>query len=177
MIEGLNEHQKMMQMRGRPKILLATGYGEAVALFEKHKMQLLGVISDVDQYQNEKRKRGNFMDLFRLVREYDANIPIIIHSSGTDNEQLVPEYGNAFIDSNSVSLAGELEGLLKKNFSFGDFVFTDPESGAEIARISDLQTFQRKLFEIPCRVSSDLHEWRNDCPAVSTRDSAKFYQG
>jgi hypothetical protein len=149
MIEGLNEHQKMMQMRGRPKVILATGYEEAVALFEKHKMQLLGVISDVDQYQNEKRKRGTFMDLFRLVREYDANIPIIIHSSGTDNEKLVPEYGNAFIDSNAVTLAGDLERLLKKNFSFGDFVFTDPDSGAEIARISDLQTFQRKLFEIP----------------------------
>ncbi len=29
--------------------------------------------------------------------------------------------------------------------------------------------------EIPCRVSSDLHEWRNDLGAVSTRDSAKLH--
>lgn len=28
--------------------------------------------------------------------------------------------------------------------------------------------------EIPCRVSSDLHEWRNDGQAVSTRDSVKL---
>ena len=28
--------------------------------------------------------------------------------------------------------------------------------------------------EIPCRVSSDLHEWRNDLGAVSIRDSAKL---
>ena len=28
--------------------------------------------------------------------------------------------------------------------------------------------------EIPCRVSSDLHEWRNDFPTVSTTDSAKL---
>ena len=28
--------------------------------------------------------------------------------------------------------------------------------------------------EIPCRVSSDLHEWRNDSPTVSTRDPAKM---
>jgi hypothetical protein len=28
--------------------------------------------------------------------------------------------------------------------------------------------------EIPCRVSSDLHEWRNDLGAVSTRDSVKL---
>ncbi len=28
--------------------------------------------------------------------------------------------------------------------------------------------------EVPCRVSSDLHEWRNELSAVSTRDSAKL---
>jgi hypothetical protein len=28
--------------------------------------------------------------------------------------------------------------------------------------------------EIPCRVSSDLHEWRNDFSAVSTRSSVKL---
>ena len=28
--------------------------------------------------------------------------------------------------------------------------------------------------EIPCRVSSDLHEWRNDFSAVSTRGSVKL---
>jgi hypothetical protein len=28
--------------------------------------------------------------------------------------------------------------------------------------------------EIPCRVSSDLHEWRNDLGTVSTRDSVKL---
>jgi hypothetical protein len=27
--------------------------------------------------------------------------------------------------------------------------------------------------EIPCRVSSDLHEWRNELGAVSTRGSVK----
>jgi len=30
------------------------------------------------------------------------------------------------------------------------------------------------LSEIPCRVSSDLHEWRNDFPTVSTTDPAKL---
>jgi hypothetical protein len=30
------------------------------------------------------------------------------------------------------------------------------------------------LSEIPCRVSSDLHEWRNDLGTVSTRGSANL---
>jgi len=29
--------------------------------------------------------------------------------------------------------------------------------------------------EIPCRVSSDLHEWRNDLGAVSARGPAKLH--
>ena len=32
----------------------------------------------------------------------------------------------------------------------------------------------KTLSEIPCRVSSDLHEWRNDFSAVSTRSSVKL---
>ena len=30
--------------------------------------------------------------------------------------------------------------------------------------------------EIPCRVSSDLHEWCNDLSAVSSKSSAKLKQ-
>jgi len=35
-------------------------------------------------------------------------------------------------------------------------------------------TLSKALSEIPCRVSSDLHEWRNDFSAVSTRSSVKL---
>ena len=32
----------------------------------------------------------------------------------------------------------------------------------------------KTISEIPCRVSSDLHEWRNDLGAVSSRDPVKL---
>mgnify|MGYP000919117801 FL=1 len=35
-LEGLNEHQRMMLMRGRPKMILATNYNEAEQLFLKN---------------------------------------------------------------------------------------------------------------------------------------------
>jgi hypothetical protein len=149
MIEGLNEHQKMMQMRGRTKILLATGNEQAVELFGKYKTHLLGVVSNIDQYRNEKKKSGTFENFFRIIREYDPNIPILLHSSGRENERYAAKFGDAFLDNNSPYLPANLEALLKKHFSFGDFIFTDPDTGAEIARISDLQNFQRKIFEIP----------------------------
>jgi len=169
MIEGLNEHQKMMQMRGRPRILLATSVEQAETLFERHKSQLLGVISNSNPYQNEPGKSitgtgsdsgagpdpgsGNYPDpgsaFFRKIKEYDPNIPVILNITGSEDGKTAREYCDAFLDNNSVTLVSDLEDLLKRNLSFGDFVFTDPKSGVEIARISDLQTFQRKLFEIP----------------------------
>ena len=71
--EALNEQQQMLRKRGRPKILLATNYADAVALYEKYKKNLLGVISDVgfvlhkgDAPSTEKLDAG--IDLCRLVK-------------------------------------------------------------------------------------------------------------
>jgi hypothetical protein len=41
-------------------------------------------------------------------------------------------------------------------------------------RATALQGGVTTSSEIPCRVSSDPHEWRNDLSAVSTRGSAKL---
>lgn len=149
MSEGLNEHQKMMQMRGRPKILLASNYAEALDQFEKHKSQLLGVITDVDLKPDDPESRGIIENFLKQVKDYDSAIPILIQSAHASNEQYTEEYGSGFIYNNSKSYPLELDALLKKHFSFGDFIFTNPSTGLEIARVSDLQSFQRKLFEIP----------------------------
>jgi CheY-like chemotaxis protein len=149
MIEGLNEHQKMMQMRGRPKILLATNYEDGLQLFERHKSQLLGVITDVDMNNNVLKSPDTIEEFFKQIKEHDPDIPVLIQSADTENEKYVKEYGKGFLNKNSKSLPAELKAFMKSHFSFGDFVFTDPETGMEIARVSDLQNFQRRLFEIP----------------------------
>lgn len=149
MTEGLNEHQKMMQMRGRPKILLATGYNEALQLFEKHKTQLLGVIADVDNMGGYHEAISTAAAFFREIKTFDQNLPVIIQSSDPENEKLASEYGDAFLKSTSRTLPLDLKKILKRHCSFGDFTFTDPVTGREIARISDLQNLQRRLFDIP----------------------------
>ena len=45
--EALNQHEQMLRMRGRPKVMLARNYEEAVALYERFGKNMLGVISDV----------------------------------------------------------------------------------------------------------------------------------
>ena len=149
MTEGLNEHQKMMQMRGRPKILLAASFEEGKELFGKHKERLLGVIADIDLNRGTNEVTGIAADFCREIKEYDPNLPIIIQSNNTENKKFAGEYADAFLNSGSRTLPADLKSLLKKHCSFGDFIFTNPDTGLEIARISDLQNFQRRLFDIP----------------------------
>ena len=45
--EALNEHQKTLRMRGRPKIVLARSYEEAMSIYNNYKEHILGLITDV----------------------------------------------------------------------------------------------------------------------------------
>ncbi len=154
MTEGLNEHQKTRRMRGRPKILLATTFEEAMAFYKKYKENLLGIISDISY------KHGGVMDklaginLARMVKREDARLPVLLQSSDTEHEPVAHEIGAGFINKNSKTLLQDIKNFIVEDFAFGDFVFRDPETQMEVNRASDLQQLQHKIFEIP---DSSLH--------------------
>ena len=79
--DALNESQQSLRKRARPKILMATNYDDAVALYEKYKSNMLGVISDIgfvlhrgDKPSQEKLDAG--IDLCRMIRKDDPKMPI-----------------------------------------------------------------------------------------------------
>src|SRR5210317_1670517 len=76
MTEGLNEHQQMMRMRGRPKILLARNYEEAIELFDQYKNNLLGIISDISYEREGKTDKEAGLSLVKKVKEIDPLMPI-----------------------------------------------------------------------------------------------------
>ncbi len=45
--EALNEHQQKLRMRGRPKIMLARTYEEAVNIYTRYYNNILGVVTDM----------------------------------------------------------------------------------------------------------------------------------
>ncbi len=85
MAEGLNEHTKMLRMRGRPKILLATSYEEAILLYEKYKKNLLGIISDMRYLKDGKLDGMAGIELYKKVKSDDRFVPFILQSSEIDN--------------------------------------------------------------------------------------------
>ncbi|MDR1645979.1 MAG: phosphoenolpyruvate synthase [Tannerellaceae bacterium] len=147
--EALNDHQRTLRMRGRPKILLARTYEEAVFLFEEYKNNILGIISDMS-FTREGTKDPLAGYLFgRYVRKSGLIIPLVLESSETANLIYARELGASFIDKNSKSYPQDLKKKIMRRFGFGDFVILDPHTKEEIMRIRDLKDLQTKVFQIP----------------------------
>ena len=161
--EALNEHQKMLRMRGRPKILLAKTYDEALALYETYKENLLGVISDVSfkkgDVRDTERKLG--IDLVKRMREDDPHLPALLQSSDLTNARLASEMNVGFLHKYSKSLSLELRNFIIQNFAFGPFIFRDPETKQELGRAVDLQSLQKMIRTVPDDVLL-YHASRND---------------
>lgn len=159
--EALNNHERMLRMRGRPKVMLARTYEEAMDIYEKYGDNMLGVVSDVSFTRNGKKEPKAGIQLAKALRERDPYLPIIIESSEVENAADTAEFGGIFLDKNSKKLPVDLGEAINANFGFGDFVIRNPQSGHEIMRIRNLKDLQKKIFEIPAD-SLYYHASRND---------------
>ena len=159
--EALNEHEQMLRMRGRPKVMLARDYEEAIDLYDRFGRNMLGVISDVSFMRNGRKDPKAGIRLCEYLRERDPYLPLIVESSEVDNAVDVARIGGVFLDKNSKKLPVDLGDAIMANFGFGDFIIRDPKSGREIMRLRDLKALQERIFDIPDD-SLFLHASHND---------------
>ncbi|MCD4694805.1 MAG: phosphoenolpyruvate synthase [Bacteroidales bacterium] len=160
MTEGLNEHQKMLRMRGRPKIILATTFEEAIEFYEKYKHNLLGVITDMTYERQGKADQYAGIKLCERIKKDDKFMPLLLQSSDAESEKLAKKIKVGFINKHSKTLSFELRNFIFEYFAFGDFIFENPGNGNEIMRASDLKSFQEILFRVPDN-SLEYHITRN----------------
>ena len=147
--EALNAHQRTLRMRGRPKIVLARSYEEAWALFDKYHNNVLGVVSDARFPREGVQDPLAGVRLLREIRKRDPFVPLILESSEEENRKYVQELDAHFIDKNSKKMDVDLREAVSQNFGFGDFIFRDPKTMSEVARIHNLKELQNVLFSIP----------------------------
>lgn len=147
--EALNQHEQMLRMRGRPKVMLARDYEEAVALYEKYGQNMLGVISDVSFMRNGSKDREAGLKLARWIRSHDPYLPIIIESSEVENASRIGDFDGVFVDKNSKKLPVDLGKAIKDHFGFGDFIIRNPRTGEPIMTIRNLKDMQQAIFNIP----------------------------
>jgi len=145
---SLNDTHRMLRLRARPKILLASNYEEAEKYFKKYRANLLGIISDVRFHKNGKLTGDAGYQLTEWVRGIDPTMPILIQSTNPKHEEKVKALKVEFLNKTSKTLLKDLREFIVNNFGFGDFVFRSPK-GKEIARASDLLSLQEVLLTVP----------------------------
>ena len=151
--DALNEKQQLLRKRARPKVLMATCYDEAVALYNRYGENIIGVISDIgfvlhksDPSSSEKLDAG--LDLCRLIREDNPTMPFLMQSSQESMRSVAKRLKVGFVVKTSKTLTQELTNYIEREFGFGDFVAIDPWTGKEVARASDLEGFERVISSI-----------------------------
>ncbi len=159
--EALNQHEQMLRMRGRPKVMLARDYEEAMELYDKYHNHILGVITDVSFKHDGIKDPEAGLKLAREIRSRDPYLPIIVESTQTENRTRVGDFNGIFLDKNSKKLPVDLGKAITENFGFGDFIFRDPETGMEIMRVKSLNEMQRRIMTVPAQ-SLYYHTSRND---------------
>ncbi|RLE21605.1 MAG: phosphoenolpyruvate synthase, partial [Acidobacteria bacterium] len=157
--EGVNDVQRMLRIRARPKIVSVETFEEAESIVKAYKERLLGVISDIRYPKDGKMTKDAGLQLVRLIREEIPDLGIVLQSSEQRIEGEAEKLAVRFINKNSPTLLEELQSFMLENFGFGDFVFRMPD-GHVVGKARTLREFGAVLSGVPAE-SLLYHTSRN----------------
>ncbi len=160
MVDGLNRIQKLIRMRARPKILLATTYEEGLELYTRYKNDLLGIITDARIPRNGVLDPIAGIDFARMVRTELWDQAVLVQSSDPNAEELAKSVEAHYINKQSPTLLNDVRDFMRSNLGFGDFVFKLPD-GTVVARADDIRSLTRAIADVP-EESLVFHSNRND---------------
>ncbi len=143
-----DELYKVLRMRARPKILLASNYEEALVIFNNYKDYLLCLITDVKFRHDGKLDEDAGFKLAGLIRSQRKDLPIVIQSSDEMNSNVAYKLQASFINKNSETLEQDFRSFITHFLGFGNFIYRDVK-GSQIAVAKSLTEFERHLRTIP----------------------------
>lgn len=157
--EGANDYLSLLQMRSRPKILLAKSYEEALADYQKYQDHLIGMIIDIRFPKNEVIAEDAGFDLVRKIREQAPTLPILLQSSNEKNRNESEELSCFFVNKNDRSLIHELRTFLLDYMGFGSFTFRLPDDSI-VGLADNLFELRDELKKVP--LESFVYHAQND---------------
>lgn len=138
----------VMKIRIRPKVILVSTYEDAVALIDRHRENLIGVISDVRYKRNQVEDENAGIELIKYMNAIDDKIPCLLQSHESENSKKAEELHAEFINKNSLTLALDIQNFITGRLGFGDFIFRN-QAGLPIDKATSIEEFKRKLMSIP----------------------------
>ncbi|MFP4374521.1 MAG: PEP/pyruvate-binding domain-containing protein [Spirochaetaceae bacterium] len=157
--ESINDYQRLLRMRARPKILLAETYEEAIEIFEAYRQNILGIISDIAFPRQGHIDEEAGYRLLGVTKTEVPDLPVLLQSDHPADRDGVLRQNAHFLDKNSPNLLQQLRDFIMTNLGFGDFIFRRPD-GTEVARAHNVQEFERLIKEVPIE-TVEYHARRN----------------
>ena len=157
--EGANDYMSLLQMRSRPKILLAGNYEEAWEMYQKYEDHLLGMITDIRFTRKGKLEDDAGFDLVRKIRKQTPTLPIMFQSSDEKNRAESERLQGFFVNKTDHSLIQELRTFLLNYMGFGCFTFRMPDEST-VGMADNLFELRDQLNLIP--LESFVYHAQND---------------
>ncbi len=150
LIEDVNtdELYKVLKLRGRPKILLASTWEEAMDIFNLYREYILCVISDARFPRMGRIDPMAGVELIRFAKSQVENLPSMLQSADPEYQKMAHELKASFINKNSETLLQDLKSFITYFLGFGHFVYRDNE-GRQIAVAKSMREFESYLKTVP----------------------------
>jgi CheY-like chemotaxis protein len=158
--EGINESDRQVRTRVRPKVLLARTFGEAHALFEKYETSLVGIVSDLHTMHDDRVDPDTGARFLGMVAARAPGVPLLVHSSEPDACAVAQAVGARCLNKRGSNVRAGIEQFILEDIGFGDFEFRTPD-GTTIRRVANLWEMEHALAEVPDE-SLVFHVGRND---------------
>ena len=147
MYEGFNIHDRMLRLRARAKVLLATNYEEALSIIKRYDQNIIGLFTDGRFPRNGKLRGDSGLRLVKQIREDHSHLPVLFLSTEDSNMEAAEELGAKFINKEDGKLHAKIRKYMESHMGFGDFVFRN-QSGEEVARADTLVELKHCIGEI-----------------------------
>lgn len=143
-----DELYRVLRLRARPKILMASNYEEARTIIDRYRDFLLCLITDVKFEKDGLDDEEAGFATARYARSLAKDLPTIIQSSDEKNAEMAYELKCTFINKNSDTLVQDFRSFITHYLGFGNFIYRN-EMGRKIAEAKSLKEFEDFLQSIP----------------------------
>ncbi len=157
--EGGNLHEKLLRLRARAKILLASDMNTAKSVIDRYHNNIIGIFTD-GKFPNQGGQRDTAgLELVRYAQEGHRYMPILFQSKNLELKGDAEALGVRFLHKEDSQLYQGIEDFMVEEMNFGDFVFRMPD-GSAVARASNLEELIHGLENAPIE-SIEYHAERN----------------
>ena len=146
--DGGNLHEKILRLRARAKIMLATDMEEAKGVIDKYSRNIIGIFTD-GRFPNPNGERETAgLELVKYAQSGHRNMPILLQSKNIELAEEASSLGVPFLHKEDPMLYNGIEDFMVNEMGFGDFIFRIPEN-EEFGRASNLEDLVDLIDNVP----------------------------